>query len=68
VIAPEHRTSAAPFVQGRPGARFVYLSWGGVGADGHRAMFRRAKLMLAPGLIAAAAGTDSASPAAASEA
>ena len=33
-----------PFVHGRPGARFLYLSWGNV--DGDRfAMFRRAKLM-----------------------
>ncbi|HEX8344852.1 MAG TPA: DUF5990 family protein [Actinoplanes sp.] len=33
-----------PFVHGRPGARFLYLSWGGV--DGHRfSMFRRLKLM-----------------------
>jgi hypothetical protein len=44
-----------PYVHGRPGVRFLYLSWGGVGADGPR-MFRRAKLMLAPELIAAAAG------------
>jgi hypothetical protein len=34
-------------VQGRPGARFVYLTWGDVGDDGSFAMFRRAKLMLA---------------------
>ena len=34
-------------VQGRPGARFVYLTWGDVDADGSFAMFRRAKLMLA---------------------
>jgi len=33
-----------PWVHGRPGARFLYLSWGAV--DGERfAMFRRAKLM-----------------------
>jgi hypothetical protein len=33
-----------PFVHGRPGARFLYLSWGNV--DGDRFdMFRRAKLM-----------------------
>lgn len=33
-----------PWVHGRPGARFLYLSWGNVhGADFH--MFRRAKLM-----------------------
>ena len=34
-------------VQGKPGARFVYLTWGDVGDDGSFAMFRRAKLMLA---------------------
>jgi hypothetical protein len=33
-----------PYVHGRPGARFLYLSWGAV--DGDRfAMFRRAKLL-----------------------
>ncbi|GIF25990.1 hypothetical protein BJ973_003260 [Actinoplanes tereljensis] len=33
-----------PFVHGRPGARFLYLSWGNV--DGSTfVMFRRAKLM-----------------------
>lgn len=36
-----------PAVQGRRGARFVYLTWGNVGEDGTFAMFRRAKLMLA---------------------
>ena len=36
-----------PAVQGKPGARFVYLTWGDVGGDGTFAMFRRAKLMLA---------------------
>ena len=36
-----------PAVHGRPGARFVYLTWGDVGDDGSFAMFRRAKLMLA---------------------
>jgi hypothetical protein len=51
--APDVR---GPFVHGRPGARFLYLSWGGVGADGSRAMFRRAKLMLDPAMLAAAAG------------
>ncbi|WP_157681329.1 DUF5990 family protein [Mycobacterium sp. JS623] len=35
-----------PAVQGKPGARFVYLTWGDVGDDGSFAMFRRAKLML----------------------
>lgn len=33
-----------PFVHGRPGARFLYLSWGALSDDGF-AMFRRAKLM-----------------------
>ncbi len=34
------------YVQGRPNARFVYLSWGTVDADGAFTMFRRAKLWL----------------------
>jgi hypothetical protein len=33
-----------PYVHGRPGARFLYLSWGTVSADVF-SMFRRAKLM-----------------------
>jgi hypothetical protein len=33
-----------PFVHGRPGARFLYLSWGNV-TDDTFDMFRRAKLM-----------------------
>ena len=33
-----------PWVHGRPGARFLYLSWGAVTDNGF-AMFRRAKLM-----------------------
>ena len=43
-----------PCVQGRPGDRFVYLTWGDVDSSGDTnddtasfAMFRRAKLMLA---------------------
>jgi len=35
-----------PVVQGRPGGRFVYLTWGELSATGTFAMFRRAKLML----------------------
>ncbi|MFG2330861.1 DUF5990 family protein [Streptomyces sp. NPDC048604] len=35
-----------PWIQGRPGGRFVYLSWEAAGEDGTFAMFRRAKLML----------------------
>jgi hypothetical protein len=37
----------SPFVHGKPGDRFFYLSWGDVGEDGAFEMFRRAKLMLA---------------------
>jgi hypothetical protein len=46
-------------VQGRPGARFVYLTWGDVGEDGAFTMFRRAELILADleRLIAGAADT-----------
>ena len=35
-----------PHVQGRPGDRFLYLSWGTVDGTGRFEMFRRAKLML----------------------
>lgn len=35
-----------PYVQGRPGGRFVYLSWGTVDGAGVFSMFRRAKLWL----------------------
>jgi hypothetical protein len=34
-----------PFVHGKRGDRFLYLSWGTVDDAGHFAMFRRAKLM-----------------------
>ncbi|WP_041940206.1 MULTISPECIES: DUF5990 family protein [Frankia] len=47
-------------IQGRPGARFLYLSWGDVDDAGTFAMFRRAKLMLDavdPDVLAAAVGT-----------
>ena len=46
-----------PFVQGRRPERFVYLTWGEVGADGTFAMFRRAKLLFAdvdPGVLRSA--------------
>jgi hypothetical protein len=36
-----------PYIQGRPGERFIYLNWGSVDGDGQMEMFRRAKLMLA---------------------
>jgi hypothetical protein len=35
-----------PHIQGRPGDRFIYLSWGDVDDAGTFALFRRAKLML----------------------
>jgi hypothetical protein len=35
-----------PHIQGRPGGRFIYLSWGTVDDAGVFSMFRRAKLML----------------------
>lgn len=46
-----------PQIQGRPGDRFIYLSWGNVDDGGGFTMFRRAKLMLAavPADILAAA-------------
>lgn len=53
------RDFRGPWVQGRRGERFVYLTWGQVPEDGGFAMFRRAKLWLAdiPGeLVREAAG------------
>lgn len=50
----------SPFVHGKPGDRFFYLSWGDVGADGTFTMFRRAKLMLSAvpsGLVTAKTGS-----------
>jgi hypothetical protein len=38
---------SGPYIQGRPGDRFIYLSWLEV-SDGFAEMFRRAKLMLTP--------------------
>jgi hypothetical protein len=35
-----------PYVQGRPGERFIYLSWGAVDDAATFKMFRRAKLFL----------------------
>jgi len=47
-----------PFVQGKRGNRFLYLSWGTVDSEGRFEMFRRAKLMLGAiaGEIISAAG------------
>lgn len=50
-----------PYVQGRRGERFVYLSWGTVDGDGTFTMFRRAKLHLAdvdPDTLARAAAGE----------
>lgn len=50
----------SPFVHGKPGERFFYLSWGDVRADdGEFTMFRRAKLLLSAipsGLVTAKTG------------
>ncbi|MFE1863486.1 DUF5990 family protein [Streptomyces anandii] len=44
--APSGIDIKGPYVQGRPGERFVYLSWGTVDEPGTFTMFRRAKLLL----------------------
>ncbi|MFC8075742.1 DUF5990 family protein [Streptomyces sp. NPDC057307] len=44
VAAPDFR---GPYVQGRRGARFVYLTWGELPPGGDFEMFRRAKIFLA---------------------
>jgi hypothetical protein len=47
-----------PYIQGKRGERFVYLTWGDLLPNGEFTMFRRAKLHLScldPALIAAAA-------------
>ncbi|CAM5379469.1 hypothetical protein GCM10010329_14270 [Streptomyces spiroverticillatus] len=36
-----------PYVHGRPGERFLYLTWGEVAPDGTFEMFRRAKIFCA---------------------
>ncbi|WP_251073003.1 DUF5990 family protein [Streptomyces sp. ISL-43] len=46
VAAPAGTDLKGPHVQGRPGGRFIYLSWGTVDKPGTFTMFRRAKLML----------------------
>ena len=50
-----------PAVHGKRGDRFLYLTWGNVGADGGFEMFGRAKLMLNrvdPDLVEAATDDD----------
>ncbi|MEU1620285.1 DUF5990 family protein [Streptomyces sp. NPDC005722] len=54
---PDGPDVTGPWIQGGPGARFVYLSWGTVAGPGDFTMFRRAKLMLdgvEPGILRAA--------------
>ncbi|MFJ3658356.1 DUF5990 family protein [Streptomyces nigra] len=45
--APAGADVKGPYIQGRPGERFIYLSWGTVEKPGDFTMFRRAKLLLA---------------------
>lgn len=50
-----------PAVFGKKGERFLYLTWGDVGAGGTFARFRRAKLMIGdiePRMLSAAAHDD----------
>ena len=61
VIADGRVDVRGPAVHGKKEDRFLYLTWGDVGAGDSFAMFRRAKLMIAdiePELLAAAAGDD----------
>ncbi|MEU9748969.1 DUF5990 family protein [Streptomyces niveus] len=55
--APDFR---GPYVQGRRGARFVYLTWGELPPGGGFAMFRRAKIFLAdvPGELLGAGAVE----------
>ncbi|MFF9915424.1 DUF5990 family protein [Streptomyces sp. NPDC013457] len=47
MLAPDGtRDFRGPYVQGRRGARFLYLTWGEVPAGGAFTMFRRAGLLL----------------------
>jgi hypothetical protein len=44
VVTKDGPDFGGPFIHGRRGARFVYLSWGSVGPDGGFHSFRRAKI------------------------
>lgn len=46
VVSPSPLDLRGPQVQGGPGRRFIYLTWGVVGPDDTFTMFRRAKLWL----------------------
>jgi len=60
VASPTGIDLKGPYIQGPPGGRFIYLSWGTVDAAGSFTLFRRAKLWLdtvPTGVIAAALDT-----------
>jgi len=46
VSPPPHWDVRGPQIQGSPGKRFIYLTWGVVDEDSNFTMFRRAKLWL----------------------
>jgi Family of unknown function (DUF5990) len=46
VASPGGLDLRGPYIQGPPGGRFIYLSWGDVDDAGGFTMFRRAKLWL----------------------
>jgi Family of unknown function (DUF5990) len=46
VATPTGVDLRGPYIQGPPGGRFIYLSWGTVGDDKNFTLFRRAKLWL----------------------
>ncbi|MBA2681369.1 MAG: monooxygenase [Ktedonobacteraceae bacterium] len=46
LIAEQHRDFRGPYVQGKVGDRFIYLSWGEVKETTSFELFRRAKLDL----------------------
>ncbi|MDQ6616244.1 MAG: DUF5990 family protein [Actinomycetota bacterium] len=46
VPSPVGADIRGPYIQGPPGGRFIYLSWGTIDAAGTFTLFRRAKLWL----------------------
>jgi len=46
VLSPAGLEVTGPYIQGRPGARFIYLSWVTVEDAAKFTLFRRAKLWL----------------------
>jgi hypothetical protein len=56
-VDPNGTDLRGPYIQGGPGKRFIYLSWGTVDERGTFVLFRRAKLFIAdiePAVLAAA--------------